>query len=385
MMPTKILLGMIMLGIALVATVALIALLFRPFARRLPRSPIARYEPPAGSLVAHGLLLRADRRVLAAAVLDLAVRGSVRVLAPRGRRGPVALEAPPGARLTADEVRLLAALRPPLTTERRRRRYLRALAEIGVSAANADSAPDVVFLTGRGAFARARRGTLRAFFDAERRRLKDAGIARPVTMSLHLYLLSLVFLCGVAGGFLLALGAILRGEWVGAIVTAATVAGLFWALTLAPPPMLRFTPAGQELRRHLSGLRDYMRLAEADRMRALQSPDGALLLPAGGPTPGEAALGIAAAPAPGDAVARAGVDRFLLHERLLPYAVLFGIERRWQREFDTVARVDVDAQRLRALGDTLDGVMATVDALAAAFQILRGIGAILSLVGRAAD
>ncbi len=65
---------------------------------------------------------------------------------------------------------------------------------------------------------------------------------------------------------------------------------------------------------HLLGLRDYMQLAEADRIRYLQSPDGA---------------------------ERVDVDDqtqlVKLYERLLPYAVIFGIEEDWAKELTVKA------------------------------------------------
>lgn len=68
---------------------------------------------------------------------------------------------------------------------------------------------------------------------------------------------------------------------------------------------------GVELRDYLKGLREYISLAEADRLRYLQSPEGAERMPV----------------ATDDArqVVR-------INERLLPYAVLFGIEKSWAEE-----------------------------------------------------
>jgi len=383
---TSPLIGYLILGVGVVGIFALLALSMWPIVRRLPRSPVVQFSPPGGSVVEHGLMLRADRHVLAAAVLDLAVRGRVRVLAPSGRRAPIAIEVPPGAGLSVDERRLISALRPPLSSKRRQRRYLKALADIGIVARSVPEAPDVVFLTGRGAFTRARRGTIRAFFDSERKRLKSAGLVRPIILSLHLYVLSLLFLVGAVIGVMCLIAAVLNGEWVSALIFVAFLAGLFWALMLAPPPIMRFTPAGQEVRRHLSGLRGYMRLAEADRMRVLQSPEGALLGPIGSPTPGQESLGMRPpAPMPNDAVAAVGMDRYLLDERLLPYASLFRLEKQWQREFDAVGRVDVQTQQLRALATTLDGIGAAIEGISAALHVVRFIGAIASLVGRASD
>ena len=69
--------------------------------------------------------------------------------------------------------------------------------------------------------------------------------------------------------------------------------------------------AGVALRDHLSGLKVYIDLAEEARLRYLQSPEGAERLPV-------------------DATDRGAVVK--LNEKLLPYAVLFGNEKRWARE-----------------------------------------------------
>ena len=65
---------------------------------------------------------------------------------------------------------------------------------------------------------------------------------------------------------------------------------------------------------YLLGIRDYLRLAEADRLRMLQSPEGARRVRAEGLDP------------------RFPAQRVKLYERLLPFAVLWGVERDWSRE-----------------------------------------------------
>ena len=96
--------------------------------------------------------------------------------------------------------------------------------------------------------------------------------------------------------------------------------------------MRPLTERGREARDHLEGLRLYIRLAEADRLRVLQSPSGALRVdrPAAAPV----AVGTEAA-ASGAPATTALIDPTVvlkLNERLLPYAVLFGLERQWVRE-----------------------------------------------------
>lgn len=83
----------------------------------------------------------------------------------------------------------------------------------------------------------------------------------------------------------------------------------------------RVTDAGAPARDHLRGLRDYLQLAEADRLRVLQSPEGA---------------------------ERRAIDaddpRQVLHlyERLLPWAIVWGVEREWAEALDTRVRESGD-------------------------------------------
>lgn len=73
----------------------------------------------------------------------------------------------------------------------------------------------------------------------------------------------------------------------------------------------RRTAQGTAAFEQLLGLRDYLRLAEADRLRVLQSPQGAVRTPI-------------------DAADSAAVVR--LYERLLPWAIVWGVEREWAGE-----------------------------------------------------
>ncbi len=73
------------------------------------------------------------------------------------------------------------------------------------------------------------------------------------------------------------------------------------------------TDKGLELRRYLAGFKEYIELAEKDRLKALQSPEGA------------AKTGVTVT---GD-----GSKKLIgLYERTLPYAVLFGQEKEWNKQ-----------------------------------------------------
>ncbi|MEO6944926.1 MAG: DUF2207 domain-containing protein [Lacisediminihabitans sp.] len=69
------------------------------------------------------------------------------------------------------------------------------------------------------------------------------------------------------------------------------------------------TDSGAEQRDYLLGVRDYLQLAEADRFRMLQSPEGAERVDVGNTA-----------------------QLVKLYEKLLPFAVLWGIEREWSKE-----------------------------------------------------
>lgn len=73
------------------------------------------------------------------------------------------------------------------------------------------------------------------------------------------------------------------------------------------------TDKGLELRRYLAGFKEYIELAEKDRLKVLQSPEGA------------AKTGIS--------ISGEGDKKLIkLYERTLPYAVLFGQEKEWNKQ-----------------------------------------------------
>ncbi len=104
--------------------------------------------------------------------------------------------------------------------------------------------------------------------------------------------------------------------WIWAAFSDVLGAGVVWpafgaiALGIAVPIILvkpkLLTRTGAEAKEYLLGIREYLTVAEEDRMRMLQSPDGALRID----------------------VSDAGAV-VKLNERLLGYAVLWGVEDRW--------------------------------------------------------
>ena len=112
------------------------------------------------------------------------------------------------------------------------------------------------------------------------------------------------------------LGSIGLAIWCGAmnvgspLLTVQIVVGIVGGILVmgfSGKPVRR-TAKGTAAYEQLLGLRDYLRLAEADRLRVLQSPEGA----------------VRERIDPGDA--RAVVR---LYERLLPWAIVWGVEKEW--------------------------------------------------------
>ena len=88
------------------------------------------------------------------------------------------------------------------------------------------------------------------------------------------------------------------------------VAGVLLGLSFA---CWRLTDKGLALRRYLEGLKEYIAMAEAERIKLLQSPDGAEKV-------AKVSKGTDAA------------QLITLYERVLPYAVLFGLEKQWNEQ-----------------------------------------------------
>jgi len=87
----------------------------------------------------------------------------------------------------------------------------------------------------------------------------------------------------------------------------------FVVLSIFRMPTTVLTRAGGEHVHELAGIREYLELAEEDRLKAAQSPQTAELVSSGRRAFGDDSLGTVVN----------------LYERLLPYAVLFGLERQW--------------------------------------------------------
>ena len=264
---------------------------------------IAQYEPPDGvsAMVAADLVGRAEKGVTAT-ILERAVAGELRVV-ETGRK-QYAVEFVGGAWGDADAISVVSALYSDAPFPGARRELKARDTTLGRR----------LLALRQGVAKRVGQEGLRRRPDPVLRLLLAVAAIGAATLSVVFGVVALDDHRGGAWPFILFAGAI-----VAAIAAVFVVAGV--------RPL---TERGREIRDHLEGLRLYIRLAEADRLRVLQSPSGALRVDR------PAAASVAAVPmstdAPAAAVTLDPAVVLKLNERLLPYAVLFGLEPEWSRE-----------------------------------------------------
>ncbi|MBM7829306.1 hypothetical protein JOE59_000011 [Agromyces cerinus] len=331
----------LILGLGLVA---------RAVAAQRPKPRVVQYTPERDSTVLRdALLVDADRRAASAALVDLAVKRKVRLLAGEGKREPIGVELVAGAVLTAEETALLEALFGPEHTSTRVRRF---------SADRRALAGRLKSLLLNTEHALARNGLV-----AERR------VTWPgVTLTVFAYL-------GMLVEALFLVFTIVSGEWSALIATLVAIAATIATIFVTPSSWRRFLPAADARREHLAGLKQYIELAEADRLRMLQSPSGAELR-----TTVAAAPVDAAAPEQSDPV-----TRFHLHERLLPYAVIFGLEREWIAKLK-LEHAELGQTNLATLGDLVDvtaEIAIAIDAAGSVVELTSAVGDLADGTGNA--
>jgi len=251
---------------------------------------VPQYTPPKGlNVMVAAYLSGRPERAFAAQLVDLAVRGRVRLLDhPDDSSAPFEVELLDPQDLDPVERELLRAVfgddlpvgrRVPIGSSRR----------LG--------------------------SRLTSVFRAVDSRLRKEGLqgpAKPTALWIVLCVLAVaaVVVAGVDtlrrfdDGFLVEIG--MFATLIAFIGAASTFGKRSTVATLSNH--------GRKVNDHLLGMRDYMQLAEADRIRMLQSVEGA---------------------------ERVDVDDSTqlvkLYERLLPYAVIFGIERSWSDELTVKA------------------------------------------------
>ncbi|MDY0910746.1 DUF2207 family protein [Microbacterium sp. CFBP9034] len=292
-------------GLALLAGVGglVFLLIVRAFARRNPDDApvIVQYSPPPDeSITLSAGVLDVPGRALAAHVVDLAVRDKVEIRAS-------------GARDDADDFEVVLRDRAGLGHDDRR---------VIDTLFGKDAGPGADI--DLGAFARKPPSRAVTYV----RRIDAFTMQRGYRSALPHWITAVRGLFQF-GGIVLAFVLIFFGDsafagmsdlgpLAGPIYIAAIFSGFFagFVLPFISLPASVLTRAGGMHRTYLDGIREYLRLAEEERLRAAQSPRTADLVSAG------------VRPF-GDEPNAPGADVVNLYERLLPYAVLFGMEREW--------------------------------------------------------
>lgn len=266
------------------AFVTFITSLIKGRGSKTGRPIIAQYEPPEGiSLAVAADLVRAKKQTMTAALLDFAVRRKLRLLRDDASDS-YGIQALDADGLDPLEAKTYAAI-------------------FGSSSGVAKVKPGTTHWMSR---------TDTRIGDAAKSLLKRASAE---TKSLGYRrkpdkrAITAVVILTVAALALPILHSLILGDFIlMAIFLALGVNVLVWSLFIAITVLSMrrpVSPEGALILDHLKGLREYIRLAEADRIRMLQSASGA----------------------------EVDEQRIVqVYERLLPYAVLFGFEKEWQGE-----------------------------------------------------
>ncbi|MET0932329.1 MAG: hypothetical protein ABWX56_01335 [Mycetocola sp.] len=325
-------------------------ILLRVTGRALPKPRVVEYLPPKGVPILDAALLAGlDKRAVPAALVGMAVDRKIRILAQPDKKAPVAVELQPDAPFTAEDLAVLEALFGPGHSSDRVRRFSKDRRQLSRRVARLISVVE---------------GYLRSH-DLLGRRLAWPMVLIRVGAALTL----------VVGSVIL-IGSGVNGDWVAFWLTAASVCLALATFVVTPTSWRRYTPASALVREQLAGLNGYITLAEADRLRFLQSPSGALRS-ASGVTAAGLAVGV---PASVDPALAFELDRLILNERLLPYAILFGHSKEW------IAELDISYKNVAALN--VEGVGAVMEVAGDLLLVAGAVGNLVelaSVVGDAVD
>ncbi|WP_203580098.1 DUF2207 domain-containing protein [Microbacterium hibisci] len=248
---------------------------------------IAEYTPPREiDALESAVLLGHTTKAIPAEVLEQAVVGSIRI------------EEGPAKRFGG--TRLKAVLVDPSLADGDGRMLLPGLFPSGVPGEEFEfGRSDTRFSTTAQKVLKAASSELRE--RGLRRHVPAGARAWPIVIAIVSAALVVLFGIGALVSYVAPLVPIVL--LVAGVLAALVVAGL-----VSRKPL---TAAGAEVRDHLQGLKQFIEWAEADRIRMLQSPQGA---------------------------ERVQVDisdprvKLRLYEKLLPYAVVFGQEKKWADE-----------------------------------------------------
>ena len=255
--------------------------------RRATGIIVAQYDVPDDQppLLAAALIPGA-KNVVPAEIVHLAVRGALRIEEGASDEAPRLRRQPHGSAPSPLDQAALDAL------------FLHADADgvVDLPAESEAFATRMTALTTKGQEEASRQGLTTTA------RSRAAVILQSVSIAVALVGL-VVAVVAVASGRLSA-GPALLAISVGALLVLASSFVTFSRHTV-------LTPEGAQAYEHLQGVREFIRVAEEDRLRMLQSYTGA------------------------ERRTEDGADVIHVYERLLPYAMLFGMEDEWGRVLET--------------------------------------------------
>ncbi|MDQ0642436.1 hypothetical protein [Microbacterium murale] len=115
-------------------------------------------------------------------------------------------------------------------------------------------------------------------------------------------------------------------------------------------------------------MREYIDLAEKEPLRFLQSVEGA-----------QPSADVSAH------ARQEGLERFLLNERLLPYAVLFGMEKSWLKALGEHAG---ELRSVDGVGEVIEAafeVLTVIELVGGTLELVRAVGDLADATGAAAE
>lgn len=242
---------------------------------------IAEYDPPPGiDALESAVLWGAQTKAIPAEVLEQAIAGSIRIVEAKGAWGSKTFDLELVDRSLAD--------------------------------GNGRELLDGMFADGKRSFilgkgnTRVSRAAQKILKDADRT-LNRMGLRRtvPGIVRARPALVGVLAAIGAVVFGILGLNAGVTPAWVVPLLIAGPAFAITAGVLVSRRPL---TSRGAELRDHLAGLKVFIEWAEADRIRMLQSPQGAERTPISVDDPRQMVR---------------------LYERLLPYAVVFGQEKKW--------------------------------------------------------
>lgn len=291
--------------------------------RALPKPRVVEYLPPKGVPVLDAALLTGnDKRAIPAVLVGLAVSRKIRILAEPDKKAPVAIELQPDAVFTPTELAVLEALFGEGHTSDRVKRFSKDKRQQGRRVSRLLAATE---------------GYLASLGLIGRRMTWPTVMVRLINIVTLLTALFILIGTGVSG------------DWPAFWLTLASVGVVITTFIVTPTSWRRYAEPSALIREQLAGLNGYITLAEADRLRFLQSPSGALRA-ASGVTAAGLAVGV---PATADPSLAFELDRLILNERLLPYAILFGHSKEWMAEL-AISYENLSSYNLENIGPVLE-------------------------------